>query len=150
MIHFLLSFVLSFNISASGAEAPRPNPEITKGALCTEQSVDFDGYRYPERIAHCKREVPWAMRQEVYRMYGIPAMCRKFYTIDHFIPLSLGGSNDITNLWPEHKDVKATRPGLERELYYSLRGGHIGQDRAIEIVVHEKTHAPVVNIRTCG
>jgi hypothetical protein len=34
-------------------------------------------------------------------MYGITYHTTGEYEVDHFIPLELGSSNDITNLWPE-------------------------------------------------
>jgi hypothetical protein len=47
------------------------------------------------------RNVPEAVRQEVYREDGITYHGRGDYEVDHLIPLELGGSNSIKNLWPE-------------------------------------------------
>jgi hypothetical protein len=40
----------------------------------------------------------------VYREYGITRRTTGEYEIDHYLPLELGGSNDIANLWPEAAD----------------------------------------------
>jgi hypothetical protein len=40
----------------------------------------------------------------------------KEYEIDHFIPLALGGSNNIKNLWPQ----PITYPGYKEKDYLQL------------------------------
>jgi hypothetical protein len=47
------------------------------------------------------RDVPAEMKRQVYREYGIISHGPGDYEIDHLIPLELGGSNSIKNLWPE-------------------------------------------------
>jgi hypothetical protein len=37
----------------------------------------------------------------VYAEYGIVERSQGEYEVDHLVPLELGGSNDIANLWPE-------------------------------------------------
>ena len=116
-----------------------PDPEMTQGDLCAKNDPDFKMYKYREDIPYCQRNVSGARREKIYDAYDIPIDCRHRYTIDHFIPLSLGGSNADINLWPEHVLVKATRPQLEEELYLALKQGDINQEEAIDIVVREKT-----------
>ncbi len=47
------------------------------------------------------RNVPAEMKREVYEEYGITSHGPGDYEVDHLIPLELGGSNSIKNLWPE-------------------------------------------------
>jgi hypothetical protein len=47
------------------------------------------------------RNVPTEMKREVYQEYGITLHEPGDYEVDHLIPLELGGSNSIKNLWPE-------------------------------------------------
>ena len=115
-----------------------PNEEWTKGSLCTIEDPDFESYAYVEQIAKCRRNVTSAQKKSIYSRYGVPENCRAQYTIDHFIPLSMGGTNNPDNLWPEHKSVKETRMDLEYEVYLELKEGAIKQDNAIETVVTEK------------
>jgi hypothetical protein len=49
------------------------------------------------------RHVTPAMKKRVCNSYGIPAArCNgRNFEIDHLIPLELGGSNELTTLWPQ-------------------------------------------------
>lgn len=148
-------FVLSLNVFAdefifkTDSVPLTPDPEITTGDYCTPSDQDFEGYRYKEKIPTCVRDVSWERKTKIYEAYGVPLHCRRFYTVDHYIPLSMGGSNADNNLWPEHKDIKATRQNLEQEMYDQLRQGMISQKRAIEQVVHAKLNPPHVSPRGC-
>ncbi|NER96263.1 MAG: hypothetical protein F6J86_20870 [Symploca sp. SIO1B1] len=47
------------------------------------------------------RNVRPGLKEDVYKKYDIPSHLQKSdYQIDHLVALELGGSNDITNLWP--------------------------------------------------
>ncbi len=117
-----------------------PEEDITSGSLCTEEDADFFEYRYEEEIPYCERNVSTSLKTRIYEEYEIPKAERKDYTIDHFIPLSLGGTNQPDNLWPEHKAVKALRPNLEMQLYVALRDGKMNQEQVIKIVADKKLH----------
>lgn len=139
---FLLVIGIFLNSSlAWSTDWPKvPNLERTPGALCDRRNADFDGYRYPEKIPHCRRDVDGRLKRRIYEDYNIPAQCRRFYTIDHLIPLSIGGSNDIKNLWPEHRALKERRPHLEDEVFARVSSGELSQQDAIQIVLEEKTN----------
>jgi len=77
---------------------PYPDKHCTPGALftaITATRVCRPGYS--ERV----RSVSQATKVLVFARYGIPAHAGSAYEVDHFIPLELGGSNAIGNLFPE-------------------------------------------------
>ena len=61
----------------------------------TEKDVCESGY------ARKTRNVSTKLKNEIKDSYKIPPVYRNNFTIDHFIPLSLGGTNDARNLWPQ-------------------------------------------------
>lgn len=133
-----------FLFSTSGQAYPLvPNPDLTQGDICDRTDPDFKENRYPERIEYCKRNVSNQLKSKIYDEYGISRECRSRFTIDHFIPLSIGGNNDKRNLWPEHKKVKATRPNFELDVFTQLSNGEITQDQALAMVSNVKTQ-PVI------
>jgi len=96
--------------------AALPNPTLTPGDTlpgATVEDVCTPGW------AKEHRSVTESMRDQVYAEYKRtqgPSCCE----VDHVVPLELGGSNDIKNLWPQPYDP---RPGayekdsLENELH---------------------------------
>jgi hypothetical protein len=123
-----------------------PNPAWTNGDICDLKDPDYSERRYPEQIAYCQRNVTVQMKVRIYDLYGVPTHCRTQYTIDHFIPLSIGGTNDLRNLWPEAKAVKKARQNLEVDVYKRLARGDITQAQAIDIVLKAKWNPPVDQI----
>jgi hypothetical protein len=80
-----------------GADSLYPDSTLTPGAVFDDvgaEQVCVAGY------ASSVRNVTSAERAQVYAEYGVDNVPGAD-EVDHFIPLELGGSNDITNLWPE-------------------------------------------------
>ncbi len=134
-----------YSIVTSIKDIKPQSPEMsqTPGHLCTSKDKDFKGYRYSQKIPYCERNVDYYQKSQIYQEYGVTPAQRSQYTIDHFIPLSIGGSNDPRNLWPEHKQIKALRQNLEMELFTAVRDGHMTRAEAIDIIRNAKLHPPV-------
>lgn len=59
--------------------------------------------------------------------YGVPASARATTELDHDVPLELGGSNDVTNLWPERSDLpgqgfRNSKDSVESRLHAAVCG----------------------------
>lgn len=75
-----------------------PNPELTPGVYRPEVSrteICSPGYS-----KNYRKELSKVEKVEVYKRYDVPYDTTK-YQIDHFIPISIGGSHDPENLWPQ-------------------------------------------------
>ncbi len=64
-------------------------PDATVSQICTP------GY------SSSVRNVPDSEKTQAYAEYGIASHSPGEYEVDHLVSLELGGSNDISNLWPE-------------------------------------------------
>ncbi len=97
------------NNAKAGAANLYPDPALTPGAVLTTDAATVCAPGYATSV----RNVPVAEKREVYAEYHLaypqPAGS---YEADHFISLELGGSNDITNLWPE---PALPRPGFHEK-----------------------------------
>ncbi len=111
-----------------------PVVPTVSGSLCTISDPDFSEYRYSEQIAVCKRNVTPERKNKVCKRDGV--LDRRDFTVDHLIPLSMGGSNHDDNIWCQHKSINVT--ALEYEVYVDLRGGALSQKDAIEKVLRAK------------
>lgn len=147
MNRLLLVLCLSLSCLAftpiEDVQPKKPNVAQTPGELCDQKDPDFIGYRYKQKVAYCERNVSYFQRVEIYEKYKVPAKLRSEYTIDHFIPLSIGGSNHPSNLWPEHKKIKALRPELEQKVFEAVRDNKMSQDEAIEVIQDAKLNPPL-------
>ncbi len=80
------------------AQGAFPDSTCTPGDVFTDATAsDVCTPGYTKTV----RNVPTSLKNQVYANYGILSHSSGEYEVDHFIPLELGGSNDITNLWPE-------------------------------------------------
>jgi hypothetical protein len=73
------------------------------------------------------RNVPTSEKDAVYARYSIQRVAYA-YEVDHLVSLELGGSNAITNLWPEHYYAPwgaRTKDRLENKLHALVCSGSL-------------------------
>jgi hypothetical protein len=73
----------------------RPDPNKTGGAVVYHTPREVCGHSTEHR--HFSN----ARRDEVLKLYGMQPGPHPDYEIDHLVPVCLGGSNDVANLWPQ-------------------------------------------------
>jgi hypothetical protein len=91
---FLAVAVTALAVPALAADI-RPDPNKTGGSL---------DYGTPREVCGHSREhrhFSNTRRDEVLRLYGMLPGPHPDYEIDHLVPVCLGGSNDVSNLWPQ-------------------------------------------------
>ena len=90
--------VLAASSTKAGPAYVYPNPTLTLGAVLTTDASTICAPGYASSV----RDVSTATKEQVYAEYGVsyPEPLGA-YEVDHFIPLEIGGSNDIKSLWLE-------------------------------------------------
>lgn len=143
----LATLVLSLSLSpfatagySKGAYPLKPDPTMTPGKLCQFATR----LRYPEHIKYCDRDVDpetkWQVINNYVRKFGynINSGNRNSFKIDHYIPLCMGGSNDVSNLWPQHISVYRQTDPMEPLLCQKMSMGRLKQAEAIELIKRGK------------
>lgn len=102
-----------------------PDRTLTPGDVLDVTKDDICVPGYSKKV----RDVPKAVKDQVYASYGITRRLPGEYEVDHLISLELGGSNSIKNLWPQ--SYKTTpwnahvKDKLENRLHADVCSGKI-------------------------
>ena len=102
-----------------------PDPARTPGDVLTSDPKIVCVSGYTKTV----RNVPQALKEQVYRAYGVTSRQSGEYEIDHLISLELGGSNSARNLWPESYKTRPlnahVKDSLENRLHDLACSGKI-------------------------
>ncbi len=102
-----------------------PDPKMTPGDVLDVTKADICVPGYTKKV----RNVPKAVKDQVYQEYGITSHAPGEYEVDHLISLELGGSNSIKNLWPESYKSEPwnahVKDALENRLHKDVCDGTI-------------------------
>lgn len=124
------------NGSTTGRFPQSPDLVETPGSLCERSGTR----RYPEQVKYCERNVDSSLKKQLFLTYDAKFnyetahMQRTLFKIDHLIPLCLGGSNEASNLWPQHVSIYTETDPLEPYLCGLLQEGKITQAAAVQII----------------
>jgi len=114
MIRWLIPFLLM--VGAASAQTAVPDPTLTPGAVRTTDAADVCS-RGTNQLRHMSRE----RSDAIMAAYGLPGGRHEAYEIDHLIPLSIGGSDDDVNLWPEPRRMIEPEWSAERKDELEMR-----------------------------
>jgi hypothetical protein len=134
MIRVLIAALI---LTGPAFAADLPNPDLTPGAI-------RDGITAADLcpVAHTAkvRNVPEALKRQVYKRYGLKGNHTGYCKgkagceIDHACSLENGGSNDITNLWPEPFSGTVwnahVKDRLENEVHRRMCAGELTPQQA--------------------
>jgi hypothetical protein len=114
----------SFGESAPHVRGPSlPNHHLTPGAHFSVGTAAICRPGYSARV----RKIPRSRKDAVFTRYGLKRVAHA-YEVDRLVSLELGGSNAITNLWPEHYYEPwgaRTKDRLERKLHVLVCSGRL-------------------------
>lgn len=79
-----------------------PDTDCSPGAILNVTAKDICYSGYSDSV----RDVSEKTKNEVYASYDVYNREPYSYEIDHLVPLSIGGSNDISNLFPEKYEME--------------------------------------------
>jgi hypothetical protein len=100
-----------------------PDPALTPGAAFAVGTVRICQSGYASSV----RDVPDSEKEAVYAEYGVPHVPYQ-HEVDHLISLELGGSNAVSNLWPEPYAGRwgaRTKDVLENRLHDLVCAGQV-------------------------
>jgi hypothetical protein len=131
-ISLLLALLLAASIlfeHVSPTQAQSPHFRHNGKAVENDLTLTPGQVRTTNKAAICGtrtgtiRNVTEATKRKVFVEYGISCgkTCDKLFEVDHLISLEIGGTNDITNLWPQP---------------YAIPGAH--QKDVLENALHKK------------
>lgn len=111
-----------------------PDTSRTSGATLDVTAADICVPGYSKKV----RNVPTAIKRQIYASYGILTHKPGDYEVDHLISLELGGSNSVKNLWPQsyrtHPWNARVKDALENELHRRVCAGTLDLATAQKVI----------------
>jgi hypothetical protein len=101
-----------------------PDPACSSGAVLTTDTSVICVSGYTQKV----RDVPLSEKEQVFAEYGIDWSLHSGYEVDHIVSLELGGSNDLSNLYPESYSIQygaRIKDKLENHLHNEVCAGRL-------------------------
>ena len=116
---------------------------LTPGAALTTDINVICKVGYTKTV----RNVPGNVKRKVFEAYHLTNIGRHRFEIDHLISLGLGGSNDISNLWPQSYETTPlnahVKDTLENKLHRLVCQGGVPLEQVQKDVATDWTAAYV-------
>ncbi len=154
-------FAFAFTLLPAAAGAlVRPNARLTPGALETSapSATRICTSGYARTVRH-RYDATWLRyRAAMFRAYGIPHVRWRDFTVDHLIPIELGGRAfgilpqggwDLRNVWPQPKSEAKRKDAVEDALHaavcrrHGYHGLHVGLADAEHAIATDWSRTPV-------
>ncbi|MDQ2909037.1 MAG: hypothetical protein M3R44_06780 [Candidatus Eremiobacteraeota bacterium] len=161
LVSAIASWIMSSDAASGQAALARPSARLTPGAIGTRgvaptvANVCSRGYA---RAARHPYDAQWRRyRAALLREYAIAPARRRLYTIDHLIPIELGGRAfggstgawDLRNVWPQAKAQALRKDAVENALHAAVcyrrgyHGVHLTLAQAQQAIAADWTRTPV-------
>jgi len=117
-----------------------PDPSCTPGSIdpaVTQASIKSTICRsgWTAKVRPPEAQTERAKYHVAYPVYHIPDSAKS--ELDHLVPLELGGSNDITNLWPEVGSQPNPKDKVEDALKRAVCDGKVSLARAQDAIASD-------------
>ena len=117
-----------------------PDPHCTPGSVdpaITQADIGSTICRsgYTAKVRPPSSQTTKAKYDVDYPAYGIPS--RDTSELDHLVSLELGGSNDITNLWPEVGSLPNPKDKVENALHRAVCDGKVSLRAAQQAIASD-------------
>lgn len=126
MKRILLSAAAAILAAGLQLQAADADPILTPGEFfptITASEVCVPGY------ARRTRNVPTSEKKKVFARYGVKWKPGA-YEVEHFIPLCMGGTNGLANLWPAPKKDARAKARVDGFLCREICAGRLTLEEA--------------------
>lgn len=122
----LVALVVLFGLGGSAFAATNVDPAKTPGATnaaVTDATVHTNICAPNAKFT--TPELSSATKRHVFASYHIANSKRRKYVIDRLVPLELGGTSDVSNLWPQPRSEATTKDLEERSVRNVVCSGKV-------------------------
>ncbi len=106
-----------------------PNSKVTPGDIDKVVMTDWVCNKQVDDLPIYKRDIVIAFRH-----YGVDVN-DKNYRLDRLVPINLGGTNNVKNLWPMKATDFYKKKAVEKDLFRCICNGFISLKEAQKVLI---------------
>jgi len=156
LVGIALTAILIADLRPTAADE-LPDRTVTPGAVITRDRAAVCAHGYARAARH-RYDAEWLRyRTAMFREYGLPHERWRDFTVDHLVPIELGGEPfgvldgrwDLRNVWPQPKVEARHKDAVEDALHAAVcyargyRGVHLTVVAAQRAIAHDWTRTTV-------